>query len=1117
MERRINWLHLTDLHYGQRGQNILLPKIRKELFNDVEYIKDQIGKIDIVFFTGDLTQSGKQEEFNELTVFLKELWSHFKKLNSNPYLVAIPGNHDLNRPDPTKAAVKVLRNYDSDSELQEGLWDGLLKKNEYYDVIDQCFKNFTDWYKEINLPKPNLNYGLVPGDISAEILINDVKLKVVGLNTAFLELTSDNYVGKLAINPLQVTTLVGNAPVDWVEEADIALLLTHHDPKWYGKTSWDYYNNDINPGNLFYSHLCGHLHQANTSQSGLLGSELRRVQLAPSLFGLQKINNHLDRIHGYYAGSYILQDNNIKELFYPRKAIERYDGNIGIDADNGFNLGKKGFLELNRQLEEKPKTEIGKELNLTFNGNKKSFKDDDLDFTKENILDLKSPTVNIQELDKVPKTKYSLSPQHVNIRLVEQNHFVDLMKKDRLAWLITDWGLDENGFIGSVSNQLKIEHSKASFLLNCEDLATDDEIIAAVEEQFGMTLQRFCNLVTTIDSTLLVLDHVNNNLYSTINSFNRLAEILKSILDYCPSMHIVVVARQVPSFLFTEKYVKLTPLDDAQIQSYVEHHPGRTTELDDSDNLVKLIDITSGLPKHIDRIINSLRVTTFDELVEHERGNPSITILSDNFPKSIKQAIGLLAETNDRLKQRSLKLLKVLTVLSNGETFSNLTRFDSNEPIYLENANELERLSLLEIITTTKVLSKVASNPTQQIKIMRAPRQIRDYVTTLITENEKDDIIRLACDMYFGNKWREGSIKDIYGKSVLGASKFFNVDNCHLIINNLMTSAFKNDNEMAVERASLLAINFCNHVLDAGDYKNAIYTGEGIYNWLKSTDNNRSKATIAKMLGEAFRMLGNNEKSEFMLKEALEMEDANLSNDDKNSIYLELAYSYLKQLNFPKAIENAKEVEKTTSLKDGYGLQAKYIIARATLRDDALMSRLKSLQAQAKKESYFSLVNTISLYITSLVKDIKEREKRFNSILASKGDDYNKIRAIIRKSTDILEGDGRLSYDDLYLLNMSYSYLYTQRLQSLFTTCHKALWLFCIKEHRFEDLLNLFRHSSLVWRISGEIDLEKSYFQSLDTFIHSNISSVAKDSVINANVDYYDRRKLELSTQPLLN
>jgi len=38
MEKKLSWLHLTDLHYGQKGQNILLPKIKKEFFKDIEFI-----------------------------------------------------------------------------------------------------------------------------------------------------------------------------------------------------------------------------------------------------------------------------------------------------------------------------------------------------------------------------------------------------------------------------------------------------------------------------------------------------------------------------------------------------------------------------------------------------------------------------------------------------------------------------------------------------------------------------------------------------------------------------------------------------------------------------------------------------------------------------------------------------------------------------------------------------------------------------------------------------------------------------------------------------------------------------------------------------------------------
>ena len=171
MEKKVTWLHFSDLHYGQKNHNILWPKIKKELFKDFDFIKSELGKIDVVFFTGDLTQSGKKEEFDELTALLKEMWVQFNKMGSNPLLIAIPGNHDLNRPDQTRAVVKVLKNYQIDEELKENFWKGIIERSENYELIEQCFKNFTTWYEQIDLPKPVLTFGLLPGDISANFLI----------------------------------------------------------------------------------------------------------------------------------------------------------------------------------------------------------------------------------------------------------------------------------------------------------------------------------------------------------------------------------------------------------------------------------------------------------------------------------------------------------------------------------------------------------------------------------------------------------------------------------------------------------------------------------------------------------------------------------------------------------------------------------------------------------------------------------------------------------------------------------------------------------------------------------------------------------------------------------
>ena len=93
----ISYLHLSDLHIGDKYQKGLISQTKKILFEDIDFILTKIKTLDVVFFTGDLVQKGTEEEFTLLEDFLKELWELFKKCGQNPYLLCVPGNHDLER------------------------------------------------------------------------------------------------------------------------------------------------------------------------------------------------------------------------------------------------------------------------------------------------------------------------------------------------------------------------------------------------------------------------------------------------------------------------------------------------------------------------------------------------------------------------------------------------------------------------------------------------------------------------------------------------------------------------------------------------------------------------------------------------------------------------------------------------------------------------------------------------------------------------------------------------------------------------------------------------------------------------------------------------------------
>src|SRR5437016_3134147 len=99
----IGWLHLSDLHQGRDGSRVLWPRVRKEFYDDLAWLHEKAGPWDLILFTGDLTQRGAAGEWSELSSTLERLVAFVAELQpdeAEPVLLAVPGNHDLARPDP---------------------------------------------------------------------------------------------------------------------------------------------------------------------------------------------------------------------------------------------------------------------------------------------------------------------------------------------------------------------------------------------------------------------------------------------------------------------------------------------------------------------------------------------------------------------------------------------------------------------------------------------------------------------------------------------------------------------------------------------------------------------------------------------------------------------------------------------------------------------------------------------------------------------------------------------------------------------------------------------------------------------------------------------------------
>jgi len=322
-----NWLHLTDLHWGLPGQRHWWPTIREEFFEKLPELHSKTGPWHAVLFTGDLVQQGSSDEFAALEdKVLGPLWEQFQKLECNPVLLAVPGNHDLIRPKAkTKnAAVHSLRTPGRFQEIAEDFWE---EKSQYRQALKRIFANYCQWWATRPHCENQAIYDSpgLPGDFSTTFVTDgDHKIGILGLNTAFLHMSDDIKAGHLACDLRQFhEACEGGDGVVWAKKHDVCLLMSHQGPDWFDEPSRTKEYSAINPAGRFAVHLFGHMHKETLrgfSQGG--GSTVRRWQ-GNSLFGMEHYGDQKqeERRHGYSAGTIIFDGDHVLLRHWPRAAV----------------------------------------------------------------------------------------------------------------------------------------------------------------------------------------------------------------------------------------------------------------------------------------------------------------------------------------------------------------------------------------------------------------------------------------------------------------------------------------------------------------------------------------------------------------------------------------------------------------------------------------------------------------------------------------------------------------------------------------------------------------------------------------------------------------------------
>jgi tetratricopeptide (TPR) repeat protein len=305
--RSFSWLHLTDFHYGLKGQDCLWSTLREPFLDSLAALHERCGPWDAVLFTGDLVQSGESAQFEKMQAeVLDPLWEKLRELGSGgAVLLAVPGNHDLYRPNPQEdnAAIDVLLETDGFQRIQEKFWDN--PAGGYRRVINDAFAAYSQWWDKAPNRPSGVKTGALPGDFSVTLQEGGRRIGIVGLNTTFLQLAGGDYEGRLVWDARQLHAVCDGGVDTWSKQHDVCLLLTHQGPNWLTPEARKHGESEIAPAGRFAAHLFGHQHETDITYVRRGGSrQAVRLCQGCSVFGMEKFGDppKIQRAHGYTAG-----------------------------------------------------------------------------------------------------------------------------------------------------------------------------------------------------------------------------------------------------------------------------------------------------------------------------------------------------------------------------------------------------------------------------------------------------------------------------------------------------------------------------------------------------------------------------------------------------------------------------------------------------------------------------------------------------------------------------------------------------------------------------------------------------------------------------------------------
>jgi len=1064
--KAFRWLHFSDIHVGQDGQDRVWPRASTLLLDDLETAHRKTGGFDCLVFSGDLVQKGAAEEFEEFDEVLTKILNRLGELGERPPVITIPGNHDLSRPDRLNPVAMALTRFWSEVGLREAIWK---PGSEYLSFLESVFFNYSEWRARAIRNGVHLApamQGLLPGDGSYFLDTAAGKVGVIGLNSTWLQLGGGDYLGQLHVDARQLLAVTENAPDDWVRANELNLLITHQPASWLHADSPASWDSDLNPAGRFDLHLFGHMHEPDIISIAHGGGVGRRNVQAASLFGLEKYGDGHTRIQGYSANRITLDSTGHTFTCWPRKLVPVAGGRMKLVPDSSQEIDEDtGALSIAYNVDRRVSV-----------GSKDVPSRVDADGVGPRLVSTRFELAAIHH-------PISESKGHLKVRRVEQDACVAALLERRLAWVASDWGMGSDGFIAAICARLELSREKV-FSLDFNGYDATDTFFDGLRTRLGGTFQQMCDALAEGGRCVLLLDDINVGLSGTIEQ--ALDRLVGPVCDFAAEAYILLRSRRRPKGIDVP-VVELKPLDEADVAIYARESELGGERFAKPDAVSKLFRHTDGVPSRLDDALRDLEIVSLSDLLSANPDYGDAAATPTTAPSALVATVDELARSNERADERAYKLLLALSGLPQGEQLARLTRFLGPHPFYPSHARSLVERSLVGTIPIT-ALEGMPGDDTQKALIV--PRTVREYIRSIIDEETAKSFDRKALDLYFGDKWALGEISSSpTGKRVSKAlCDGYEISNSAALILRSMRRSLIEKNEFESNGLIRLASAFIETLIEGDHFRTAASLSEDAIRLLEEFGEFSKEVNFLRYhLACSLRMIGRTIEA----RTQFELLDLSvLSKSQRQSAELELALTLKRLKDNPGAADAARRVI-ILNRKSSAALQARVIIAQQIENNAERTAELQRLLTLAKKGEHIVTTNNIRLILAKEEDDHEKASMLLKEVVltrAESNDFYNGVRAAL----DLAERQSRtakLEEAERLRLIDAYHFLYSERMINLFDRCHEALWNEFERSGQIENLLNLFRHSSFIWRLNGHESTEARYLSKLVRKVQDVIAS----------------------------